>query len=520
MTIQTKFTVLLALLGLTVAIGLGSALFFGRVLEREIVEPLRSSAEVMSSLTRLKRDVGALTRLLPGPGRDVPGVDAVDPDLVDPRERGQLAAAYEERLPAVRADLDALLDRRLLAQTVGISTARNLHSRIEESWALAAAWFERGDLEAGRAAGLAHYEIHELIERIEGRLLENAGYAFDHATAMRRMHSVILASGIAGTLLFVALTAMLVQRWVVKPVGELRRAAAEIGKGNFSYTVAVEGEDELGQLAREVQHMSGAIARMQEEAVERERLAAVGEMVRRIAHNIRNPLAGIRSVAELSRRRAEPGSPIHTDQTEIMQTVDRFNQWLGELLRATSPLKVEPREAAPARWLEGIAESHTPLARMREVALRCDTTEAPPTAWYDSRHLEHAIVAILTNALQASPAGGQVLVRTNADAQAGTWDIAISDQGPGIPPDLLEKVFRPYFTTKKDGNGIGLASALQTVKQHGGQILVETAENRGTTFIVRLPLGGIQSGQVAEISQMAGLNRNGATSGDDPGHRG
>lgn len=512
MTIQAKFTALLALLGLTVALGLGAALFFGFTLEREILAPMRENAAVLTSLSALKRDMGELGARLPG--RDG-GDEPASPAARDAAER-----AYLEQAARVDEGVASLFGRRALELKVGISTARNLRGRIDEARALAGAWFDTGDAKAGRAAIAAHADLHELCERIEARVVENTSQSFDHADAMRRLHTVILASALIGAGLFLALTGLLVRRWVVRPVGELRRAAAEIARGRFGQKVPAAANDELGLLAREVEQMSASIARMQQEAVDRERLAAVGEMVRRIAHNIRNPLSGIRGVAELTRRRAEPGSPTHADQTEIMQTVDRFNQWLNELLRATSPLTVEPREEAPGPWLQGLVDAHQPLARMREVTLSCDVGGAPERARFDPRLLEHALVAILTNGLQASPAGSRVTVAVSQGAERGQWDVAVRDEGPGIPPEIREKIFLPYFTTKRDGNGIGLASARLIVKQHGGRILVDSAPERGTTFLVRLPLGGIESTQSADFSQSAEISRNGVSPGHDPDHRG
>ncbi len=522
MSIQTKFSVLLGSLGLTVALGLGAALYFGRVLEREMVEPFRGTAEVMQSLTRLKRAVGELTRLLPGPGRDTPGVTTLVPD---PAEIGPdaLAAAslrYDERRRPVDDELSRLLAQRVLDLKVGISTVRNLRERVDSTRGIADEWFATGDPDIGVRAGAAHYEIHELIEAIELRMLDSTAHAVGHTEAMRRMHAIVLGAGVAASLLSIILTAMLVRRWIVEPVSRLREAAAQIARGNFDHPVVVEGGDELALLADEVNEMSGAIARMQREAVERERLAAVGEMVRRIAHNIRNPLAGIRSVAELSRRRAADSEPIRNDQNEIIQTVDRFNQWLTELLRATSPLEVEPRDTDPRPWLQAVADSHRALAQMRDVQLQCDLDRCPPTARFDPRHLEHAVVAILTNAIQASPSGARVWLDADTAPEADSWRIRVRDEGPGIPPELHDRIFQPYFTTKHDGNGIGLASTLQIVRRHGGEILLDTAVGRGSTFVVRLPLGGIESKRLAETSQTAASSPNGEPPGDDPGHRG
>jgi signal transduction histidine kinase len=119
-----------------------------------------------------------------------------------------------------------------------------------------------------------------------------------------------------------------------------------------------------------------------------------------------------------------------------------------------------------------------------------------------------------------------VLVSTSA-GDRGTWDIRVSDQGPGIDPELTEKIFRPYFTTKRDGTGIGLAVAKQVVEQHGGRVIVESPTNPvfdpakgnaggpGATFVFRLPLGVEQRGpDLANIGQL------GAIRGQDPDSRG
>jgi signal transduction histidine kinase len=234
--------------------------------------------------------------------------------------------------------------------------------------------------------------------------------------------------------------------------------------------------------------MAGAIATMQSEAVERERLAAVGEMVRRLAHNLRNPLAGIRNLAELSSMRSTGDPAVKELQGEIISAVDRFNNWLKELLNVTSPMRVNLEDHEVGPWLEAIVAAHGPLARMRSVELVRAFEGAPERARFDPRHLEHAVVAILTNAIQVSPPGSAVRVSAAViKDQPDWWEIVVRDEGPGIPEDAQDKIFRPYFTTKRDGNGIGLAVALQAVRQHGGRIDLWTQPGRGTHFSVRLP---------------------------------
>jgi signal transduction histidine kinase len=137
------------------------------------------------------------------------------------------------------------------------------------------------------------------------------------------------------------------------------------------------------------------------------------------------------------------------------------------------------------------------MARAKEIALELDTEGAPTEASFDMRHLDHSLVAILTNAIQASPAKSTVRISARTVDGAGEWEVRIADQGPGVPPEIADKVFNAFYTTKKDGNGIGLAVAQQVVRAHGGRISIEPGLNGsvatrgsgpGATFVVRIPV--------------------------------
>lgn len=135
---------------------------------------------------------------------------------------------------------------------------------------------------------------------------------------------------------------------------------------------------------------------------------------------------------------------------------------------------------------------------MKRVELRVDMNGAPDEVMIDPRHMEQAVVALISNAIEASPAGGVVRIETGMDNGA-CWRLAVSDQGAGVPEDLRGSIFKPYFTTKADGNGIGLAVAQQVAKAHGGQLDLDNpparrsegkfpgSGGRGATFVLRLP---------------------------------
>lgn len=518
MSLQTKFTVLVTLLAATTAIILGAALSFGVFLERELVKPFERVTSSLRGLEELKRATGELIAMLPGPGRDEPGLEFYGSGTAD----SALApdAAHRGRYDEVYANVEIAL-RRLefdpaWRASVGAGTSEALAGQVGAAHRAAEKWYDGGAVEDGRRAGEEHYRIHELVEAIEKRLIDDSPTALAYGADLQRIHLTMTYSGIAAAVLFGVLCVMLFRRWVIQPVRLLREAAVRIGEGDFSHRVVARSADELGVLSGEVNRMAGLVGSMQAEAVEKERLVATGEMVRRLAHNIRNPLSAIRGLAELSRRRAVSDEAVRQNQSEIIESVDRFNTWLTDLLSVTAPKGVVPEEVKIGPWLTALVESHRPLARMRSVEMSSGL-RGLTHARFDPRHMEQAVVAILANAIQASPAGGQVRVEAARDGEM--WTIAISDQGPGVPADLVDKIFRPYFTTKRDGTGIGLAISREVVKAHGGEIAVDSAENGGSIFRVRLPIGMIQPADAADNSHVAVISQEQERNGIDSDHR-
>lgn len=528
MSLRRKFLILLLALGAAVAINVGTVVWTMLFLERELALPLSSFQDVLTGLSRVKRSIGQIHGGIAGsenigPVRAAPGPEPA---------RDEAALAEFERLAADvltgLSDLEANETYRLRA---GVSTTQNLRGRVTQALDEARRWYGSGAGALDRAALLdLYFRLHELIERIEQWNLAELAKAGDYSAGLRQ--TVLLIVG-ASTLL-VALVfwdaAIFVRRWAVKPVARLRLAAERLGAGDFAHRIEIEGRDEIAQLSGEVNHMAATIARMQTERIERERLAAVGEVVRRIVHNLRNPLAGIRGLAEYTRGEVAPNQDLREAQDRIMRTVDRFEQWLSGLLSATRPLDLSTGETPPASWLLGIVEMHRPAANAKGILLALDASNAPEVARFDARHLEQALVALLSNAIEASPRGGAVSVVAKRSLDSGdSWEIEVADQGPGVPGELRDQIFKPYFTTKPGGSGIGLAVAYQVITQHGGRITVgEPARNGqlaaeaagappkhpgmgpGAVFRVVLPLA-----QMADIGQ---CGAQGGGSGKNSGH--
>jgi signal transduction histidine kinase len=357
---------------------------------------------------------------------------------------------------------------------------------------------------------------------MEERVVKDIQALAEASGDLRSRLSVVLGLALFIVALTGGLALSLIRRWVIRPVAGLRTAAARIAAGDFEHRVPIPTRapaDEMTALSTEVNHMASMVKRMQTERIEQERLAAIGELVRRLAHNLRNPLSGIRGLAELTRSDAAAFGPAadeaRENQDRIIKAVDRFEGWLADLLRVTKPTRVEPAPTDVPRWLAGLVEAHRPSAQTRGITLELDTTAAPATAEFDARHLEHAVSALISNALEAATVSisGHHTARVRVSSHANhptngqcarSWEIRVEDTGPGIPPHIRESIFKPYFTTKKDGNGIGLASAQQVARAHGGEITVwgcrEAAFDgkaftlTGAALVIRLPLAGPTTG--------------------------
>ncbi len=494
MSLQRKFIALLTVLALAVILNIVASLWTLLFVQRELIRPLADMQLILPRLGLIKRGITAQASLVGGGSDGFPFRPAPAPP--DP---STVRARFDE---AGREVARVILDLETSDQyqsLVGISTTRNLHARITRSEAQAEKWFADPSDSNRQTAFEQFVEAHDLIERMEAKVTETAASASvdDYAPRIKTGLTVIMLASLSSVALASMLGVILVRRWVTRPVGVLRDAAVRLARGEFTHRVPVTAHDDLGLLSAEVNHMAGMISAMQEERVERERLAAAGEVVRRLAHNLRNPLAGIRSLAELSRADLPQDHPTRENQTRIVQSVDRFERWLAEVLSATTPLQVHPQAVSVPSWINAVVEPLRPSATAKGVSIAVTTDGGPTTAMFDPRHLEQALVGVINNAIQASPRGETVSISTSLAPDA-TWELAIADRGPGVPPELLDKIFRPYFTTKRDGTGIGLAVAKQVVEQHAGRIRVEpasgppgtTSGGPGARFVVKMPVAG------------------------------
>ena len=295
----------------------------------------------------------------------------------------------------------------------------------------------------------------------------------------------------------------LVRHWIVTPLELLSSATREISGGRYGEIIPITSQDELGLLARDVESMSAEISKTQAQLVDRERLAAVGEMTATIAHNVRNPLGSIRALAQ-TRLRSEKGSDSDQSLMQILETVDRADRWLKDLLKGLKPIKLSYGEAELEARIPSICEAVKGYADKRQVSVEFTITGPIPKVKIDERKIEQTILVLLNNAIESCDPGG--VVRLSGRSEGEVIIIEVSDDGHGMSEETLSNLFKPYFTTKKSGLGLGLSLSQRIVAGHGGQIEVESELGIGSQFKLTIPLRSTEAREGEE----------GAGDGTDP----
>lgn len=228
-------------------------------------------------------------------------------------------------------------------------------------------------------------------------------------------------------------------------------------------------------------------------------LTALGEMSATVAHEIRNPLGGIGGFAEVLSRKLERDDPRRLLVGRIIEGIDRLNGVVSNLLNYTRPTQLTTR---PVNFVEVIEDclgffEIDAGARAEEIEIRRQYESEEIACQVDPEQIQQIVLNLLHNAVQAIPGNGwiraEIVIRPDGDPLDGRIAppylvFSVADSGMGMTEEVRSKLFRPFFTTKEDGNGLGLATAKKIAEAHGGTMLVQSALGEGTKFDVILPL--------------------------------
>ena len=222
--------------------------------------------------------------------------------------------------------------------------------------------------------------------------------------------------------------------------------------------------------------------------MQRERLASVGELCSSVAHGIRNPLASIRSSAELALELGQIDGDSRERIRDILDEGRRLGDRVTGLLSMARANSDSFAEVDLAQVIDVSAKGLLPEIERRGLALELEGIDDPIIVRGDRARLEQCVVELLSNAMEHSPDGGSILIRCQASADDAV--IAIEDEGPGIPTPIRERVFDLFFSTRPTGTGIGLATVKRIARLHGGDAMLATVSAGGARFEIRISRRG------------------------------
>jgi len=307
-------------------------------------------------------------------------------------------------------------------------------------------------------------------------------------------HLILLVAGAGAVAICGALLVVLTYT-VQRPMVELQQKIAQLGRGDLSVSVSfARRNDEIGDLGRNFNQMVSQLreSRNEIEHLHRtqmsraEHLATLGEMATGLAHEIRNPLAGIAGVIEIIGRDLPTTSPARSVVRDVRQEIARINHIVTDLLQTARPHPPKVRKTDLNTTVEHAVMLGRQQALAKSIEISMHKDPSLPEVEHDSDQIHQVLLNLLLNALQAISPEGKVSVTIK---QLGTDAvIEVADNGRGIAPENLPNIFRPFFTTKGDGTGLGLSLARRIVEDHQGRIDVSSTVGQGTTFMVILPL--------------------------------
>jgi signal transduction histidine kinase len=319
---------------------------------------------------------------------------------------------------------------------------------------------------------------------------------------------IFVFSSIAITV-FLALTiSFLLLRFVKNPLDNMADTMLKVEKGDFAVRIAYKGKDEIGRLIDSFNSMVDRLDIAQKELeqlhfqqLERaDRLASIGEMAAGIAHEIKNPLAGISAAVTIIKDDMSAEDPRGAILGEVIDQVKRLDKTVNDLLFFGKPSLPE----LTCVDINSILTTTLKFASQHRggvnIERRIELQSGLPPVYADDKQMQQVFLNIVLNAYQAMPSGGVLGIKSSKVVRNDTdyVRVDVSDTGSGIPPQILEKIFTPFYTTKAQGTGLGLPICNKLVKLHKGDIRVTSDDVSGTIFTVELPACHLGSTDMSE----------------------
>ena len=305
-----------------------------------------------------------------------------------------------------------------------------------------------------------------------------------------RLINLILALVVA---LLVTVAFVLFSRRETRSLTALTVAAEQVGEGNFEPDLPPAGGGEVGTLTTAFGLMVDKVRTMLRQVESSRHMAAIGEFAAHVSHEIRNPLTSLKLNLQGLERDVKSGHHPSDSARPVeicLREIHRLDEVAAGVLNLGRPRSVEKEPCSVHSLLDDALDVMGAQLGEQNVTVERDFEGELDSLSGNAEALKAAFLNLLLNAAEAMPDGGKLRIATRGPMPRGGLEIRIADDGAGIPPEVREQVFRPFFSTKSGGTGLGLPLALRTFEEHGGKLTIapEPRAGRGTEFVIDLPL--------------------------------
>jgi hypothetical protein len=282
---------------------------------------------------------------------------------------------------------------------------------------------------------------------------------------------------------------------VNRPISLLKDRMKRVEDGDLTVGIAPRKDDEIGRLTASFNAMVEKLkaANLEIEALYNERigraehLAVLGELAAGLAHDVKNPLAGMKGALEIISQNTAPSDPHGEIFQEMLVQIDKVISVIQDFLSYARPKPPRFVPTVPRQFVENAIRLAQTQLGGKDVRFRFEASQPEVPVCLDADRLQDVVLNLLINGVSAIDAKGTVSVTVRTLPGRALF-IFVTDDGAGIKASQLPQIFNPFFSTKKEGTGLGLSICKRIVEGHRGTITVRSREGRGTTFIIRLPL--------------------------------